>query len=94
MAVEHEGAGDLLDGMTFVEYRVCAWSPSPEPEALPVAVALALRLQLRDGRQIDQVLRLKNPGAVDKMIRALEEMKRSVWPHTFNPPQRKSDSGE
>jgi hypothetical protein len=81
MTVEDKDCGNLLDGLTIMEYRVVAWTPSPEPEALATSVALALRVEFRSGQVADLVMRLKNPGAVDTMIESLQKMKRYVWPH-------------
>lgn len=66
----------MLLGPMVEGYSVGAWCPTQDGSGKPEAVAISFNV----ARIGDIVLRLKNPRAVDEMIRLLEEYKKEVWP--------------
>ena len=73
-----EGPRELA-GVQFRSYCVGDWCPTPDGSGPPQAVALSLQTTFA-GQDLDMVLRLKSPRAVDELIQSLLRHKRSVWP--------------
>lgn len=74
------GGPTALSGVAINSYTVGSWCPTPDGSGPAEAVALSLQVQWRRDEEIDLVLRLKTPQAVDQMIQALLRHKRDVWP--------------
>lgn len=65
-------------GITVTEYTVGDWCPTPDGTGAPEAVGIQIMTDVPD---VNFVMRLKSPAAVDEMIAALTRHRDSVWPN-------------
>lgn len=70
------GPKSLGHGFTIESYEVGSWCPTSDGSGPASAVGLSLNVK---GLPV-LVMRLKTPGAVDRMIQSLLRHKRDVWP--------------